>query len=67
MVADFMRLSPITTDDDNYWDARHYRVGIAERVARDLAAASLRKTSPVGDYALLIADGPPNRTAMTDP
>ena len=27
VVADFMIPSPITLDDDNYWDALHYRVG----------------------------------------
>jgi hypothetical protein len=32
--------SPITLDDDNYWDPRHYRIAIAERLARDLAAAA---------------------------
>jgi hypothetical protein len=56
-VVDFMRLSPITTDDDNFWDARHYRVGIAERLARDLAAASRGEISAEGDYALLVAGG----------
>jgi hypothetical protein len=52
-VADFMIPSPITEDDDNYWDAVHYRVGIGDRVARDLAAAARGEPSPEGDYALL--------------
>lgn len=39
VVVDFMIASPITTDDANYWDPLHYRVGIADRVAEDLAAA----------------------------
>lgn len=57
IVVDFMRLSLITIDDDNFWDARHYRVGIAERLARDLAAASRGEMSAEGDYALLVAGG----------
>jgi hypothetical protein len=40
LVVDFMIPSPITDDDDNYWDPRHYRVGIADRIARDLTAAA---------------------------
>jgi hypothetical protein len=27
-------------DDDNYWDALHYRVGVAARVASDIALAA---------------------------
>ena len=50
-VADFMRPSPITDDDEGYWDAQHYRVGIAERVVRDLADAKAGIASP--DYDIL--------------
>ena len=50
MVVDFMRPSPITLDADNYWDPHHYRVAIAERVVRDLAAAITGAPSP--DYAI---------------
>ncbi|HSU07337.1 MAG TPA: hypothetical protein VLI93_17370 [Acetobacteraceae bacterium] len=39
MVAvDFMRPSPITDSDDNYWDSLHYRMSIADRLATELAA-----------------------------
>jgi hypothetical protein len=51
LVVDFMIPSPITRDDDNYWDPRHYRVGIADRVADDLAASAQGAASP--DYRLL--------------
>jgi hypothetical protein len=51
VVVDFMIPSPITLDDDNYWDPRHYRVGIADRLARDLAAAVRGETS--ADYRVL--------------
>jgi hypothetical protein len=38
-VVDFLLPSPITMIDTNYWDALHYRTGIADRLARDLGAA----------------------------
>jgi hypothetical protein len=46
--------SPVTTVDSNYWDALHYRVGIASRIV-----ASLRKArdtwedAPDGFYRVL--------------
>jgi hypothetical protein len=51
IAVDFMRPSPITTVDDNYWDGMHYRIGIADRIARDLAAADRGEASP--DHVLL--------------
>jgi hypothetical protein len=51
IAVDFMRQSPITGVDDNYWDGMHYRIGIADRIARDLAAADRGEASP--DYVLL--------------
>ena len=51
LAVDFMRPSPITDNDDNYWDGMHYRVAIADRIARDLAAADRGEASP--DYVLL--------------
>lgn len=39
VVVDFMRPSPITTEADHYWDALHFTTGIADRMARGLAAA----------------------------
>jgi hypothetical protein len=53
LVVDFMRPGPITDNDENYWDAQHYRVGVADQVARDLAAANRGETSP--DYKVLYA------------
>jgi hypothetical protein len=58
LVVDFMIPSPITLDDDNYWDPRHYRVGIADRIAGDLAAAAHGEAS--SDYRILSA---PERTS----
>jgi hypothetical protein len=55
MVVDFMRPSPITTVDDNYWDPLHYRIGVADRIVRDLVAADRGETSP--DYRLMAGTG----------
>ena len=51
MVADFMRPSPITTVDENYWDPLHYRTRVAGQIARDLVAADHGTASP--DYRLM--------------
>jgi hypothetical protein len=55
-VIDFMIPSGITNDPTHYWDPLHYRVGIAERLARDLADAAAGRPSPGGDYRLLSAN-----------
>jgi hypothetical protein len=64
IVADFMIPSPITRNDDNYWDALHYRIGIGDRLARDLAAAARGEPSAAGDYALLPAPITVERASM---
>ena len=56
LAVDFMLPSPITERDDNYWDALHYRIAIADRIARDLAAADRGEAS--ADYRVLCGDGP---------
>ena len=50
-VVDFMRPSPITRDDEAYWDPHHYRIGIADRIVQDLAAAAVGE--PSMDYEIL--------------
>jgi hypothetical protein len=55
LAVDFMRPSPITNVDDNYWDGMHYRIAVADRIARDLAAAERGEASP--DYLLLGENG----------
>lgn len=53
-VIDWRIPSPITRNDANYWDGLHYRVPIATRLAKELAAAVLdEQKSPEGDYAIL--------------
>ncbi len=58
VVVDFMIPSPITDNDDNYWDAVHYRVGIADRLVRDIARAASGLPSADGDYRLLSPPAP---------
>src|SRR6185312_4785311 len=53
VAADFMIPSAITQNDDNYWDALHYRVAIADRLASELAEASRGEASQCVDYRLL--------------
>lgn len=54
VLADFMIPSAITKLDENYWDAHHYRIGIADRLARGLALADAGRASPSGDFRLLL-------------
>ncbi len=54
-VIDFMIPSPITGNDANYWDPLHFRVGIAERIATDLAAAVAGEAS--ADYRVRASPG----------
>ena len=53
LAVDFMIPGPITADDGNYWDPLHYRAAIADRLARDLAAAWRGEASP--DFTVLAA------------
>lgn len=39
-VVDYRRPSAITTEDSNYWDPLHYRIGLAARIVDDLAAVA---------------------------
>lgn len=56
ILADFMIPSSITRQDTNYWDPQHYRIGIADRLVRDLAEAAAGRATP--DLALIV---PPAR------
>ncbi len=48
--VDFWINSPITRNDENYWDPLHYRVGIADRIVRGIAAAALEPPTASADY-----------------
>ena len=55
IVIDWRIRSPITTEDRNYWDSLHYRLNVAQRIARELAAAALEGIpSQEGDYRLVV-------------
>ena len=54
VVVDFRLPSPITTQDENYWDALHYRLPIAARIVRGLQAAAATGTDAAdGSYRVL--------------
>ena len=54
-VIDWRIASPITTNDENYWDGLHYRLPIAQRVARELVDATLNGTESVDrDYRIVV-------------
>lgn len=55
VVADFMIPSPITSAETNYWDPKHYRTPIADRLARDLAEAAQGRAVP--DEMRILAPG----------
>ena len=53
-VIDWRIASPITTNDTNYWDGLHYRLPIAQRIARELVSGALSGTeSTDGSYRLI--------------
>ena len=53
-VVDFRIPSPITTRDENYWDALHYRLPVAARLVEDLAEAHRGGgDDPAGVYRVL--------------
>lgn len=54
VVVDFRRPSSITTRDDNYWDALHYRLPVAARIVAGLkAAVRFGADDPDGTYRIL--------------
>jgi hypothetical protein len=53
-LVDFRIPSPVTTEDSNYWDPLHYRIGIADRIVAALAEAERGRESPDGFYRVLV-------------
>jgi len=53
VVIDWRFASTLTKDDTNYWDALHYRLPVAHRIARETAQAVLNG-APSQDGAYLI-------------
>jgi hypothetical protein len=60
VVADWRIHSALTSEDLNYWDNLHYRLPIANRIARDVAT-SIRagQDAPDGAYKILFAPAKP--------
>lgn len=56
MVLDFMRPSPITQSDDNYWDPVHYGVETAAQVL-DLISAAVRGDLTETEMVEVLHDG----------
>jgi hypothetical protein len=54
-VIDWRIASPITTNDANYWDGLHYRLPIAQRIARELIEAVLKGTPAGNDTYRILA------------
>lgn len=53
-VTDFRLRSAVTSDDTNFWDPLHYRIGIAQRIVEDLKAARVASSdAPDGFYKVL--------------
>src|SRR5215510_6123965 len=54
-LIDWRIVSPLTTNDENYWDPLHYRLPIAERLAHELAEAVLAQRPSVdGSYRIVV-------------
>lgn len=54
-VIDWRIASPITADDANYWDGLHYRLAVAQRIARELIGATLNGIeSTDGSYRSMV-------------
>lgn len=47
---DFWIKSPITVEDSNFWDARHYRVPVAARIVDDIGLAVTGKRTSSEDF-----------------
>jgi hypothetical protein len=53
VVLDFWRASPITREPTHYWDPKHYRDAIAERIEGHLSRAARGDPGESEDYAVL--------------
>lgn len=53
LVLDFMLRTELTTKDSNYWDYKHYRVPVGDRISRDIGQA-LNSKPERGSYKVLV-------------
>lgn len=51
-AIDYMRESPITREDDNYWDPLHYRAAVARIIEQDLGAVLDGRSEPQAWYGI---------------
>jgi len=56
-LIDFMYRSPITLQDENYWDPEHYRVRIATLVGESIVGALKAHSEREGLYRILVRPG----------
>lgn len=55
LLVDWRIVSPLTTEDSNFWDPAHYRLPIAYRLIDDLArVVDEGRESPDGSYRILV-------------
>lgn len=54
LAVDFRRPSPVTVNDENYWDPLHYRLGIADRIVEALATARATPAEPADGFYRVI-------------
>jgi hypothetical protein len=55
MLIDWRIVSPLTTEDSNFWDAMHYRLPIAYRLIDDLGhIVDEGRESSDGSYRILV-------------
>lgn len=59
-LIDFRIASPLTRDDENFWDSFHYRVRVAARIIRDVArAVDTGRDDPAGEWRYLAGPAKP--------
>jgi hypothetical protein len=58
LAVDFRIASPVTAEDSNYWDPLHYRLPIADRLARALAQAWRDGRPDAGGFDRVLAPPP---------
>ena len=67
IVIDFMRRSPVTMEDQNYWDSGHYRVAVAAILGEAIANAIETGEESQGLGSILTRSDPPTHAASGAP
>ena len=53
ILLDFMRASPITREASHYWDEKHFRDAIRDRITATLIEAARGTPRPSPDFVVL--------------